>query len=50
MSTIVKSQEQVYNTPIYLLFLVIFSSDKTLYNPVSKYRNLVKASYEKLRN
>ena len=38
MSTIVKSQEQVY----YLLLLVIFSNDKTLSNPLSKYRNLVK--------
>ena len=46
MSTIVKSQEQVY----YLLLLVIFSNDKTLYNPLSKYRNLVKVSYKKLRN
>ena len=50
MSTIAKSQEQVYNTPIYLLFLVIFSNDKTLYNPVSKYRNLVEALYKNLRN
>ena len=46
MSTIVKSQEQMY----YLLLLVIFSNDKTLYNPLSKYRNLVKVSYKKLRN
>ena len=46
MSTTVKSQEQVY----YLLLLVIFSNDKTLYNPLSKYRNLVKVSYKKLRN
>ena len=46
MSTIVKSQEQMY----YLLLLVIFSNDKTLCNPLSKYRNLVKVSYKKLRN
>ena len=46
MSTIVKSQEQVY----YLLLLVIFPNDKTLYNPLSKYRNLVKDSYKKFRN
>ena len=46
MSTIVKSQEQVY----YLLLLVIFSNDKTPHNPLPKYRNLVKVSYKKLRN
>ena len=46
MSTIVKVQEEVY----YLLLLLIFSNDKTLYNPLSKYRNLVKVSYKKLCN
>ena len=46
MSTIVKYQEQVY----YLLLLVIFFNDKTLSNRLSKYRNLVKISYKKLRN
>ena len=46
MSTILRSQEQVY----YLLLLVIFSNNKTLYNPQPKYRNLVKISYKQLRN
>ena len=46
MSTILRSQEQVY----YLLLLVIFSNNKTLYNPQPKYRYLVKISYKKLRN
>ena len=46
MSAIVKSQEQVY----YLLLLVIFSNDKTLYNPLSKYRNLVKVLFKQFRN
>ena len=27
-----------------------FFDDKTLYNPLSKYRNLFKVSYKKLRN
>ena len=46
MSTIVKSQAQVY----YLPLLVIFSNDKTLYNSLPKYINLVKVSYKKLHN
>ena len=46
MSTILRSQKQV----CYLLLLVIFSNNKTLYNPQPKYRNLVKVSYKKLRN
>ena len=46
MSTIVKSQQQVY----YLLLWVIFSFDKTLYNPLSKYRNLINVLTKKLGN
>ena len=34
----------------YLLLLLIFLNDKTLYNPLSKYKNLVKVSHKKLRN
>ena len=50
MSTIVKFHEQVCNTPKYLMLLVIFSNDKALYNPLSKYRSLLKVSYKKLHN